>query len=75
MRSWQHRLSRQLSEHLSVTEVLNGARTYPALVPWLKMDRIYTRGFSIGNAQVLRGPQWARLSDHAPVVADLEFWQ
>lgn len=72
---WQHRLTRQLASHLQVTEVLNGARTYPALVPWLKMDRIYTRGFSIGNAQVLRGPQWARLSDHAPVVADLEFWQ
>ena len=71
---WQHRLTRHLSDHLSVTEVLNGARTYPALEPWLKMDRIYTRGFSIGNAQVLRGPQWARLSDHAPLVADLEFW-
>ena len=47
------------------------ARTYPALVPWLRMDRIYTRGFRISAAQVLRGPEWAQLSDHSPLVADL----
>jgi endonuclease/exonuclease/phosphatase family metal-dependent hydrolase len=70
---WQHRLTRQLHDHLSVNEVLNGARTFPALVPWLKMDRIYVRGFNIQSAKVLRGPEWARLSDHSPLVADLEF--
>jgi endonuclease/exonuclease/phosphatase family metal-dependent hydrolase len=70
---WQHRLTRQLSEHLAVSEVLNGARTFPALVPWLKMDRIYVRGFSVRAARVLRGPEWARLSDHSPLLADLEF--
>ena len=47
------------------------ARTYPALVPWLRMDRIYTRGFQISDAKVLQGPQWAHLSDHSPLVADL----
>ncbi|MFP5461029.1 MAG: endonuclease/exonuclease/phosphatase family protein [Gammaproteobacteria bacterium] len=47
------------------------ARTYPALVPWLRMDRIYTRGFRISAAKVLRGPEWAQLSDHSPLVADL----
>lgn len=47
------------------------ARTYPALVPWLRMDRIYVRGFEVRDAQVLRGPQWAQLSDHSPLVADL----
>lgn len=70
---WQHRLTRKLHDHLSVTEVLNGARTFPALVPWLKMDRIYVRGFHVGAARVMRGSQWARLSDHAPLIADLEF--
>lgn len=48
------------------------ARTYPSLLPWLPMDRIYQRGFTVHAARVLRGPTWAKLSDHAPLVADLE---
>jgi endonuclease/exonuclease/phosphatase family metal-dependent hydrolase len=47
------------------------ARTFPALVPWFRMDRIYQRGFAVDHAEVLRGPSWARLSDHSPLVADL----
>ncbi len=47
------------------------ARTFPALVPWLRMDRIYLRGFEVREARVLRGPEWARLSDHSPLLADL----
>ena len=39
------------------------ARTFPALVPWLRMDRIYLRGFEVRDARVLRGPEWARLAD------------
>jgi len=46
-------------------------RTFPALVPWLRMDRIYLRGFEVTQAKVLRGPEWARLSDHSPLLADL----
>ncbi|HMN63781.1 MAG: endonuclease/exonuclease/phosphatase family protein [Burkholderiaceae bacterium] len=48
------------------------ARTFPALVPWFRMDRIYQRGFRVNAARVLRGIEWARLSDHSPLVADLE---
>ena len=47
------------------------ARTFPALVPWFRMDRIYTRGFRVESAQVLRGPRWAQISDHSPLIADL----
>jgi endonuclease/exonuclease/phosphatase family metal-dependent hydrolase len=50
---------------------VRSARTYPALVPWLRMDRIYLRGFSVTDARVMRGAAWARLSDHSPLVADL----
>ena len=63
---------RRFVEALQVTEVMGSARTFPALVPWLRMDRIYTRGFDLVGADVLRGPSWARLSDHAPLVADLQ---
>lgn len=48
------------------------ARTYPSRLPWLAMDRIYQRGFKTHSVQVLRGKTWARLSDHVPLVADLE---
>lgn len=68
---WRDRLSHRLIESLQVSEVMGSARTYPALVPWLRMDRIYQRGFELRRADVLRGRAWARLSDHAPLVADL----
>jgi endonuclease/exonuclease/phosphatase family metal-dependent hydrolase len=48
------------------------ARTFPAAMPVLKLDRIYVRGLKIEHAQVLHGARWARLSDHAPLVADLK---
>jgi endonuclease/exonuclease/phosphatase family metal-dependent hydrolase len=51
--------------------MVRAARTYPALIPWLRMDRIYQRGFEVRDAQVLRGAEWAKLSDHSPLVADL----
>jgi endonuclease/exonuclease/phosphatase family metal-dependent hydrolase len=47
------------------------ARTFPAALPWLRLDRIYVRGFTVEMAEVLHGPQWGKLSDHAPIVATL----
>jgi endonuclease/exonuclease/phosphatase family metal-dependent hydrolase len=48
------------------------ARTFPAALPWLRLDRIYVRGFKVESAQVMHGALWAKLSDHAPIVANLE---
>ncbi len=48
------------------------ARTFPAAMPFLQLDRIYVRGFRVHGANVLHGASWARLSDHAPIVAELE---
>ncbi|WP_343584716.1 endonuclease/exonuclease/phosphatase family protein [Herbaspirillum sp.] len=47
------------------------ARTFPAMLPWLRLDRIYLRGFRVEAAQVLSEGPWARLSDHAPIVSEL----
>ena len=47
------------------------ARTFPAAMPVLQLDRVYARGFDVLSAQVLHGARWARLSDHAPIVAEL----
>lgn len=48
------------------------ARTFPAALPWFRLDRIYVRGFKVDAAQVLHGTLWAKLSDHAPIVANLK---
>lgn len=47
-------------------------RTFPAKFPLLRLDRIYQRGFAVKKAQVLRGKPWTLLSDHAPIVVDVE---
>lgn len=47
------------------------ARTFPAAMPILQLDRIYLRGFEVEAAQVLRGGLWATLSDHAPIITTL----
>jgi endonuclease/exonuclease/phosphatase family metal-dependent hydrolase len=47
------------------------ARTFPAALPCLQLDRIYVRGFEVEAAQVLHGVIWAKLSDHAPIIATL----
>jgi len=47
------------------------ARTFPAVLPWLRLDRIYLRGFKVEQAQVLCDGPWTRLSDHAPIISEL----
>jgi endonuclease/exonuclease/phosphatase family metal-dependent hydrolase len=47
-------------------------RTFPAVFPWLRLDRIYQRGFAVRRARVLHGTPWTQLSDHAPLLAELE---
>jgi len=48
------------------------ARTFPAALPWFRLDRIYVRGFQVEGAQVMHGTLWAKLSDHAPIVSVLK---
>ena len=48
------------------------ARTFPAALPFFRLDRIYVRGFKVECAEVKAGPIWATLSDHAPIVANLK---
>jgi endonuclease/exonuclease/phosphatase family metal-dependent hydrolase len=79
---WNNRLSQRLMQGLGLTEAATQgltrqylpaapARTFPALMPWLQLDRIYVRGLHVQGAQVKHGPRWARISDHAPLLADL----
>ncbi len=46
--------------------------TYPARLPLLHLDRIYVRGLRPISAHVPHGRIWTRMSDHLPLIAELE---
>jgi len=47
------------------------ARSFPAALPLLQLDRIYVRGFGVRDARVHHGHPWARISDHAALSSTL----
>ena len=47
------------------------ARTFPAGLPLLRLDRIYVRNLSHRPLQLPRRP-WATLSDHAPLAGEVQ---
>lgn len=74
---WQQRFSDPLSQ-LGLQEcglLLKGehSRTFPSWKPLLALDRIYVRNFKPIDYQVLYGPPWRKMSDHAAVVSEIEF--
>jgi endonuclease/exonuclease/phosphatase family metal-dependent hydrolase len=46
--------------------------TFPSRVPVFAMDRVYFRGLVCCNTAVPRGTAWARMSDHLPLLAELQ---
>ncbi len=46
--------------------------TFPSRVPMFSLDRLYVRGLRCQASFAPRGQAWARMSDHLPLVADLE---
>jgi len=74
---WRQRATQILGERLGMTEVSiarhgRAARTFPSVLPMLRLDRIYVRGFSVVASHVHRGAPWSLLSDHLAVSAELE---
>jgi endonuclease/exonuclease/phosphatase family metal-dependent hydrolase len=76
---WRRKADRTLQDDLGVTEVFEAARgrparTFPAVLPVFRLDRIYSRGLVIAGTAVHYAYPRARLSDHAALAAtfDLE---
>jgi len=46
--------------------------TFPSRLPVLHLDRVYVRGLRLLNAQVPNGRIWSRMSDHLPLITELE---
>ena len=75
---WNGALTQPLKEHCGLEEVFcqnqgRHAKTFPAVFPMLSLDRIYVRGLTAKDEQVLIGNPWRKLSDHAPLQVDLTF--
>jgi endonuclease/exonuclease/phosphatase family metal-dependent hydrolase len=73
---WRHRATAILEHRLGMSEVSvvhhgRALATYPSVLPLLRLDRIYVRGFRITASQVHRGRPWSMLSDHLAVSAQL----
>ncbi len=72
---WRSNAERHLNDTLGVSEVFRNlegsyARTFPAWLPVLRMDRIYSRGLDVVACQQLYGHPWRKLSDHIPLLAE-----
>jgi endonuclease/exonuclease/phosphatase family metal-dependent hydrolase len=74
---WGERLDRPMAEIGLVRARFDGERaaqrlTFPSRVPVFALDRFYLRGLRCRSTMVPRGGGWPRLSDHLPLVAELE---
>lgn len=74
---WRGRAHQVLEEGAALREVFvhaNGsaAKTFPARFPLLPLDRIYVRNAGVHAPVVLPRKPWSHLSDHAPLVANID---
>jgi endonuclease/exonuclease/phosphatase family metal-dependent hydrolase len=75
---WRNHADDLLAQRLGLTEVFSGdgqrpSRSYPALLPMFRLDRIYQRGLKLDAAIVHAGPPWSGISDHAALSAEFRF--
>ncbi len=74
---WRGRAEHHLHRDLDVKEVFKNtqgsyARTFPAWLPVLSMDRIYFRGLDVVGCSHLYGRPWRSMSDHTPLLAEFK---
>lgn len=73
---WRGQAGREFARELGLVEAFvsvhgTAARSFPARLPLLSLDRIYVRGWDVHKAEVLHGiDKWHR-SDHAVLLATL----
>lgn len=73
---WSMRSGRVFAKRLQLREVFEHhvgkpARSFPAWLPMLRMDRIYVRGFEVKQVEVHAGAHFLKVSDHAILTATL----
>ena len=73
---WRNKAKDLLVGRLGVEEVFHAqtgrlARSFPARLPLLRLDRIYVRGMKAQRPEVLSGRPWSAISDHAVLSVEL----
>ncbi len=68
----EHGLERATPPQPSPWMLRPSPATFPSLAPVFALDRFYLRGLACRSTMVPRGLSWARMSDHLPLVAELE---
>ncbi len=73
---WRGRAHALLLREAGLREVFvqslgRAVRTFPAPMPLLPLDRIYVRGVAVHAPVALPRRPWSRLSDHAPLAAEI----
>ena len=73
---WRGTATAVLRRELGLFEVFESsmghhARSFPARLPFLSLDRIYVRGLKVGATQCFSEGPWSRMSDHAALAARL----
>jgi len=73
---WRQAGQRRLARICGLKEVFREktgkvARTFPARLPLLRLDRIYVRNIGRFDAMILSRRPWSHLSDHAPLAVEI----
>lgn len=73
---WRSHATTPLIKTLSFQEAFlstrgSYAKTYPAWIPMLKLDRLYFHGFHVKDANRLTSKSWRYLSDHIALLVSL----
>ncbi len=73
---WRLKANHLLKNKAGLDEVFTRARgrparTFPAGLPLLRLDRIYVKHAHVSAPSALNWRQWRRLSDHAPLAVEI----
>jgi len=67
---WGERVHRHFASMGLKTFEPGANPTFPARLPLVQLDYIYTRGLQPLRVHVPRGRAWWRMSDHLPLIAE-----
>ena len=73
---WRNHADELIGARLRLTEAFGvnrgrPARSFPSVLPFFRLDRIYVRGVRVLDSRAHRGRPWSLLSDHLALSAEL----
>ena len=70
---WGQRTTQLLARDALIPTAGVEVKTFPARLPLVQLDQVYTRGVQSLRQWTPHGAIWRRMSDHLPLVADLDW--